>query len=601
MANPATKAAPPVLMTEDYSPMGRTSESALDGVCTTPTGTYSITWKEVPVNAQESRHSEVVGKVVMGARVRVLEVSDALDQGRVRARIADPPGWISLRYDKNESIFAIKVQDSPTHSPSKPAYDLFSSSSPAPAVASRSLPNTEQEDGGERTMTRRPSIGEPLPEMRDLAEDDLLKHSHASSGGTSEHGGINLSPLNLPGAPPLQLPVGGATQDLPPAAPVPPPELPDDDPQSPSSRRRTSNRLSELVPIREDAVLEGSAAIPIFALVPPQGMASPTWADEVVTEDNSPNKETGFCLPKAESEDAATKIQAKFRGRTMHKRYEAAKATLIPKVEQAQCLCWDVHLIKKASNQRYGFSHTSGKDEFNKARAGATQATEEGPSTLFVKQVRPDGLLYIWNKEHPDAAVLPFDRVAEVNGKKGVEEMQNELRAPSVLLRVVRYPGNFEVDITRDTAEQKLGIKFEKPTGDDASAPLKDASISSGSNRPVDELRVVGLMPQGLLEELNKKHMAEGLYQFVVTNGMYVSGANGIANWEDVARRLRQFSTAPPIGENKSMRLTIRRNDPWVEEQQQKSEQAKKDILIRGLKGTPPPKEKDVRDDQEEV
>merc|ERR1740138_1608072 len=119
----------------------------------------------------------------------------------------------------------------------------------------------------------------------------------------------------------------------------------------------------------------------------------------------------------------------------MHKRYEAAKATLIPKVEQDQCLCWDVHLIKKSANQRYGFSHTSGKDEFSKARGyAAQQASEEGPNTLFVKQVRPDGLLYVWNKEHPDAAVLPFDRVAEVNGKKGVEEMQNELRAPSVLL-----------------------------------------------------------------------------------------------------------------------------------------------------------------------
>jgi hypothetical protein len=62
---------------------------------------------EVPVNAAWSRNSDVVKKLPKDSVVDVVEVSDVQDQQRIRARITNPAGWVSL--SKGKVTFLRKV------------------------------------------------------------------------------------------------------------------------------------------------------------------------------------------------------------------------------------------------------------------------------------------------------------------------------------------------------------------------------------------------------------------------------------------------------------------------------------------------------------
>jgi len=79
-------------------------------------GTYRVIsagprLKALPVSKDYDRTSAKVGEVALEQVVSVLEVAAELNDGRRRARIANPPGWITLMATKNGVRFATKQSD----------------------------------------------------------------------------------------------------------------------------------------------------------------------------------------------------------------------------------------------------------------------------------------------------------------------------------------------------------------------------------------------------------------------------------------------------------------------------------------------------------
>mmetsp|Transcript_1014 Transcript_1014/g.3141 ORF Transcript_1014/g.3141 Transcript_1014/m.3141 type:complete len:236 (+) Transcript_1014:59-766(+) len=70
-------------------------------------GSYKVIWEKVPVNLAPERNSKVVDILDVGAEVKVVEIMDPLVDGRVRARIESPSGWISLFYPQYGVHFAV--------------------------------------------------------------------------------------------------------------------------------------------------------------------------------------------------------------------------------------------------------------------------------------------------------------------------------------------------------------------------------------------------------------------------------------------------------------------------------------------------------------
>jgi hypothetical protein len=71
-------------------------------------GRYLIIHDQLPVNALWSRKSDTVAKLEKDTCVDVEEVSQERDGGRVRARLVEPAGWISLNL--KDKVFATKVE-----------------------------------------------------------------------------------------------------------------------------------------------------------------------------------------------------------------------------------------------------------------------------------------------------------------------------------------------------------------------------------------------------------------------------------------------------------------------------------------------------------
>jgi len=79
-------------------------------------GTYRVIsagprLKALPVSKDYDRTSAKVGEVVVQQEVKVLQVAPELNDGRRRARIADPAGWITLLATKKNVRFAVKQPD----------------------------------------------------------------------------------------------------------------------------------------------------------------------------------------------------------------------------------------------------------------------------------------------------------------------------------------------------------------------------------------------------------------------------------------------------------------------------------------------------------
>jgi len=60
------------------------------------------------VSKEFARTSEKVGEVALQQEVKVLEVAAELNDGRKRARIAEPAGWITVMTVKSGVRFAMK-------------------------------------------------------------------------------------------------------------------------------------------------------------------------------------------------------------------------------------------------------------------------------------------------------------------------------------------------------------------------------------------------------------------------------------------------------------------------------------------------------------
>jgi len=226
----------------------------------------------------------------------------------------------------------------------------------------------------------------------------------------------------------------------------------------------------------------------------------------------------------------------------------------VPKVEADFCVSWEVTLTKREGLDKYGFSHANGKADFfrrrrqmmasqptspvspsspaidgNDLRKGLSSslATDDlGPETLIIKRINESSLLHEWNEEHSDAAVRVGDRITEVNGQRTMELMQKGLRSSQVKMKVVRFNDYFDITLTKAHKKQKLGFKFDK-RGD-----------STNGFPPALKITEVGV--EGLLEEVNRKHISEGRFHLVVIPGMRIEAANGFEGSPDaIAAELR--------------------------------------------------------------
>jgi len=72
-------------------------------------GKYIVEIDGLRVNKEFSRFSDMVQTLARGTKIKILEISDKEEKGRVRARIQDPAGWISYRNGSN--YFVKKVQE----------------------------------------------------------------------------------------------------------------------------------------------------------------------------------------------------------------------------------------------------------------------------------------------------------------------------------------------------------------------------------------------------------------------------------------------------------------------------------------------------------
>jgi len=73
-------------------------------------GKYKIIYKAVPVSSAPERSSQTVGSLSLNELVEVLEISDKVYDGRVRARIEKPAGWITIKHQELNVHFALPEQ-----------------------------------------------------------------------------------------------------------------------------------------------------------------------------------------------------------------------------------------------------------------------------------------------------------------------------------------------------------------------------------------------------------------------------------------------------------------------------------------------------------
>lgn len=156
---------------------------------------------------------------------------------------------------------------------------------------------------------------------------------------------------------------------------------------------------------------------------------------------------------------------------------------------------------------------------------------------MYVKRVIDGGLLDEWNLQHQEQEVRLGDRISEVNGFTTVDEMKHEFKAPTIKMRMVRYPDFFYAELLR-TEGRKLGFKFKS-----------DSPLLPG-------LRVSEILPGGQMEEINRERMVAGNFHLVVLPGMRIEAANGAElNAAAIAEELRRATV---------VLLRFRRNEALI-------------------------------------
>lgn len=194
------------------------------------------------------------------------------------------------------------------------------------------------------------------------------------------------------------------------------------------------------------------------------------------------------------------------------------------------CLHWEVQLVKKTREDRYGFVQANGRTDFESwLSAGyVTKDMEDGglqghagpemehsplpgPEVLIVRRIHDGGLVWGWNQVHQEAAICPQDRICSVNGHRRVETMQREFRnADTVVMKMLRYPERFSVMLSISGPAERLGFRFERP--------------AKGSQR--SEVLITEIMEDGLIAVHNRKQVAAGKWHYVVMPMMLIEKAN---------------------------------------------------------------------------
>jgi hypothetical protein len=198
---------------------------------------------------------------------------------------------------------------------------------------------------------------------------------------------------------------------------------------------------------------------------------------------------------------------------------------------------WEVTLTKDTALERFGFAYANRRD----LNLEGCESSEIRPlEVLIVRNVMEDGLMSDWNIEHPDAQVLAGDRIVEVNGKHTVFDMKIELRTRSIAMKFCRFPGCFDIEISKTEAVPKFGFRFEKPSSTNPFA------------KSIHVLRITEVGSGGSLDEWNKRNFLAGCPHLVVTAGMCIEAANGVEGGDTgaLAEQLRKSTT---------LRMRIRR------------------------------------------
>jgi hypothetical protein len=192
-----------------------------------------------------------------------------------------------------------------------------------------------------------------------------------------------------------------------------------------------------------------------------------------------------------------------------------------------------ITLVKDDQHEKYGFTPVDGKNDFRKRCNKANFWL--APEQLVIKRAAIGGLLEKWNKEHPDARVIPADRIVAVNGAATVAAMMKQLAAPSVEICVQRYPMIFEVEFNK-VKGRKLGLHFQKAL-----------------NPRLQELNITGLTIDGLVAEYNEERLRVREWPFVVLPNMRIIVVNDVRG--DVAAMSKEMARST------NLRIQFRRTD----------------------------------------
>lgn len=228
-----------------------------------------------------------------------------------------------------------------------------------------------------------------------------------------------------------------------------------------------------------------------------QQIAAEAPAEESPTEENSNRQAPAMPLKSAMQKQQKPEEPENAEVQTK----PVPKAKPVKKIERAGCVFWQVELKKTQNGESYGFTQISGKEwKLDSA---------DGPEHWLVKRIMSPGLLDKWNQEHPDAEVLPTDRIVAVNEFTTLNAMQEAQQESQIKMTICRFPEIFELQLKKNG--QKLGFMFEKP--------------ESGGQ---PEIRITKVLPEGALPESNRKEIKALRWHRVVLPEMCITAVNEV-------------------------------------------------------------------------
>lgn len=185
-----------------------------------------------------------------------------------------------------------------------------------------------------------------------------------------------------------------------------------------------------------------------------------------------------------------------------------ASGVAIEKTEENGCVIWEVVLNKDEPGDKFGFSFTQAPE------VGGSEA--DNNPTLVVRGLMPEGLMFDWNLEHPDAEVRTGDKILVVNGKTDLNDMKEELSGSALKIKMCRYPPTFDVELKKTEACNRVGMKFCKSDNDSPGSTTKGL------------LKITEIADDGCMGEYNEAKFSKGEPQFIVAPGMHIEAVNDI-------------------------------------------------------------------------